>query len=1605
MELNPSRANEELRLPLAEVRKDLLDFGLRNPLLNYRLLKTRGVEVPNTGPAEVFRLLVTEGAEVSFLPVEEMQRSGLLYEPDGDGRDESHSLVRTHPRGREQPNQQAGFQTNPHELPTGISEKELEKRLLATYYAAKSSFEEQGVNTLFVALGMLIWRDSKSADEVRRAPLLLIPVELERRSAGEGFRLKYSGDDVAPNVCLLEYLKQSFGLVLDEVSDSEEIDIDSYFYSFGKAVSKQEGWSVDPKSIVLGFFSFAKFLMYRDLDPASWDNESLLLNHDVLNRLLGISTFAGDASPLADDDFVDDEIPASSAIHVVDADSTQSLAIYDVLRGLNMVIQGPPGTGKSQTIVNLIAGALASGQKVLFVAEKKAALEVVKSRLDRIGLGAACLELHSNKIKKKEVIGELKQTAWLQSRAARRDESTLSALEEAIARLNEYCNAVNAQVGNSGETIRDLYGLVLPLIRKLSGTTRRRLEISGCLNWTSAEVHRRRDFVARLQERLSQIGIPCQHPFWGSQLRVVLPSTQDGIRHSLLDSAEAARALNIAASEVAAMLGQTPPKSHLEFDTLCASAKQVALAPPLKGIDFANPDWLDQGSQIEAALSALSAVVGIRSRWKGVIRDDAWSADVSQLQTLSNELGHKWWRIFSPRWKHLKRAVAALITKPLSQPDGTMSEVLEAIRSAAKDSAVLASSTPLLVSLYGVHWAGEQSDASLLRGQFVWLIFTKRGIHSGQLSEWCLEVATTFSNKSALLGRLSECQKKAQAYSACLSDVFEKLKLDSSPTGQLGGRLTREWGQSLANLLKALSEKTDDLGGLAAYMQDRDRCREEGLERIALLSDEWEEAEHSLLDLFEYARASALLETWFQNSPALASFDVLRHKSTCQSFQELDMRHIELRRDTLAKKHVDGLPRNGTESGQISVLWREFEKKSRQMPVRKLMIKAGNVIQAIKPVFLMSPLSVANFLPPSTVVFDLVIFDEASQVKPADALGAIVRGKQSVVVGDSKQLPPTSFFETMVAQDSDTEEDDAVATSDIESILGLFCSRRAHQRMLRWHYRSKHESLIAGSNHLFYDNRLVVFPSPDRHKENVGLVYRRIQNAHYDRSRTRTNPVEARAVAEAVISHAKEQLEKPSKDRLTLGVATLSVAQRDAILDQLEILRRQSHNTEEFFLTTSHEPFFVKNLENVQGDERDVIFISIGYARTAEGYWANSFGPVNRAGGERRLNVLFSRARIRCEVFTAIRSEDINTDNGGDGIKALKAFLSYAEHGKLDIPFATGRASDSPFEEEVVSALQKRGYTVHTQVGSAGFFLDLAVVDPDSPGRYLLGVECDGAAYHSARSARDRDRLRQAVLESLGWRIYRIWSTAWFRAPEKEMKVLESAIEDAKRHRRAGCEESKPQKAAPARPFVKQAETSSEPPPLMIQTQSSTKYVFAKIRINLGIQELHEVSREQLTNWLVQVVSVEAPIHWLEAAKRIADAAGVQRVGNRIQKAFQSACNYGNQCKMFKNRKEFLWAYEPAPVQVRDRSDFPSQQKKIEYVAPEEICAAIEQAVKESYGMAAENVAVAACRRLGFARVTVDMRLTVEGQRDQLVNRGRLELRGETLVLSQDVPE
>ena len=347
--------------------------------------------------------------------------------------------------------------------------------------------------------------------------------------------------------------------------------------------------------------------------------------------------------------------------------------------------------------------------------------------------------------------------------------------------------------------------------------------------------------------------------------------------------------------------------------------------------------------------------------------------------------------------------------------------------------------------------------------------------------------------------------------------------------------------------------------------------------------------------------------------------------------------------------------------------------------------------------------------------------------------------------------------------------------------------------MLRWHYRSRHESLITVSNHEFYDNRLVLFPSPDAKRVETGLCFRHDTGTCYERgARKRFNAGEARVVADAVMAHARQ------KPDLTLGVAAFSLSQARRIEDEIELRRRADPSAEAFFADHPEEPFFVKNLENVQGDERDVILISIGYGKIDGGHMPMNFGPLNQEGGERRLNVLITRARRRLEVHSNFVAGDLDLSRtGARGVEALKTFLQYAETGILDVPRPTGQEADSPFEEVVAEALRAQGHDVHHQVGSAGFFIDLAVVDPHQPGRYLLGIECDGASYHSARSARDRDRLRQQVLEGLGWTMHRIWSTDWFKYPTRELEKAEEAIRRAERGKSLAKAPQEPTNPAP----------------------------------------------------------------------------------------------------------------------------------------------------------------------------------------------------------------
>jgi very-short-patch-repair endonuclease len=468
----------------------------------------------------------------------------------------------------------------------------------------------------------------------------------------------------------------------------------------------------------------------------------------------------------------------------------------------------------------------------------------------------------------------------------------------------------------------------------------------------------------------------------------------------------------------------------------------------------------------------------------------------------------------------------------------------------------------------------------------------------------------------------------------------------------------------------------------------------------------------------------------------------------------------------------------------LGLVTHEIKKQKRHIPIRQLVSRAGAALQAMKPCFMMGPLSVAQYLSPGKVRFDLIVMDEASQLKPEDAIGAIARGGQIVIVGDPKQLPPTNFFQRLaMEEEEDPRPDGATVVEESESILDVASTLYQPVRRLRWHYRSKHHSLIAFSNREFYQGDLVIFPSAYHESPDLGVKYHSIANGIFEQRR---NPREAAAIVDAVLEH----MQRRPQD--SLGVVALNFEQRELIEELLDSRLRTDPSATAFQarMDTKNEPLFIKNLENVQGDERDVIFISGTYGPDARGNQYQRFGPINGQTGHRRLNVLFTRARKRTEVFSSLDPDRIQAEAGSSfGLRALKKYLTFAKTGILEAPDEGADQPTNDFERSVRNVLQEKGFDAVPQIGVAGFFVDLAVRHPTRSGSYLLGVECDGASYHSGRSARDRDRLRQEILENQGWKIHRIWSTDWFKSRNAEidrlLKKIQSLLDNDAEHLRA----------------------------------------------------------------------------------------------------------------------------------------------------------------------------------------------------------------------------
>lgn len=1569
---------------LQDQRRVLLDLTYRNRLLSLpRKPSSRTIVVHDELSAQVVTLLLEKkalsfsplagGAEEEALSAEEQIRDAeepVLVQPD-DEIDTATGLASRHVDSK---------------LQTKLKSEHLQKRLLEIYYEAHTMLEEQGVNVLYLALGQLRYGERAGSDELRSAPLVLLPVTLERKSAKDRFKLKWTEEDPQENLSLREKLRVEFGLVLPPFPEADSFDFSAYLAAVRQALSSQPKWEIHENEIQLGFFSFSKLLMFLDLDPTKWPEDKQLDANPLIGSLLGEGFIEPDPGPAsASEGELDRLISVEQLKHVMDCDSSQALAIEAVRRGQSLVIQGPPGTGKSQTIANVIATAVADGKKVLFVAEKMAALDVVKRRLETIGLGPLCLELHSNKANKKSVLEELNRTLHVGRPTDVNVEQAVSRLDMVRTKLNAHAAKLHAPVGTSRQTPFRIMGMLGKLMAQYE---RPRYQLKAASEWNMDEARERASLLAEIAERAADIGDPDANVWRGmTHPPVMRPYAEEMVSH--VPGTLAAHASLLEAEAALSRAIHVPPASTLDsIRSHLDVAKSLVAAPAFDRSTISSAVWSVGLGALREAIEGGRLLSEIRARRSGEVIDSAWSKDWLQQRMVIAAKSQSFFRIFDGAYRAAIGQLQGILKGPLPKDHqariALLDDLIDGVKAAKKLEPVRESAR----AAFGGVWKDAATDWKLAASILDWV----ENQEGGNTAQEMRQLAAGVEDSTALQPLIQQLVDAVQAFNAAWGKLATALRLDVSARFE-----APDIGQvPLLSIGDALEGWTASVDGLLAWLNFHDaakRARELGLSDVINSIGIGPEALDRVVPQFWLAFYLEMLNQVTETYPELSTFDGRRHELLVKEFTELDRNRLAVAQYEAAAAHFVGTPKSSANIGALGMLRSEIMRKRNHMALRKLFEKCASPIQALKPVFMMSPLSVAQFLAPGAVEFDLLVIDEASQVEPVDALGAIARCRQIVVVGDDKQLPPTSFFSRITGGDDPDEPEEGAQAKDLESILSLCSAKGLPQRMLKWHYRSRHESLIAVSNKEFYDGELFIVPSPDRERLNAGLSFHFIEEGRFDRGNTQKNHAEAVTIAMAAIEHAKHH------PNLSLGVGAMSVRQRQAISDEIELARRE-HPELDLFISQQHkdEPFFVKNLENIQGDERDVIMISIGYGRSkSDGKMYQSFGPLNADGGHRRLNVLISRARQRCEVFSSIKADDIRIDERSRfGLVALKTFLKYAEQGDLGVAAFTGKAADSPFEESVQAVLSKHGFQVDNQVGVAGFFIDLAVVDPESSGRYLLGIECDGATYHSAASARDRDRLRQEILETHGWTIHRIWSTDWFQRPQQEADRLLRAVSSAKttRHR---VDVSKPTASALIPNGISRELLS--PVTSGKSTAISNKYVEASFTPGNAHLPPHQVPLASMAHTVRRIIEIEGPIHIDEIVARVRDLWKLGRAGSRIQGAVNDALRHIAGSGQVKSEADCYHMVD-APVSIRDRSGAESKSlKKPELLPPQEIRAAIIQLLDEAHGGTRDEVIVAVSRALGILSTSQQLRQAIGGQVDLLIERNALAEAGGQLTV------
>ena len=1521
--------------------RKLLDFSLRNNFLNLSI-RSRAIQFISFDVASIEDYL-QENTEYCIHPI-----------PEGAVRvDREERLLRSSMVSALEPLVLNDI-TKQKLLHTYYSEEETQQVLKNIYRHARTTREETGANPLYLAIGLLRWYEKKNSPKARYAPLLLLPVDLVYKRGR--YYVRKRDEEISLNITLIEYIRQTYGIRIKGIDplphDEHGVDVPLVFAQVRDALREQSKWDVE-EECVLGTFSFNKYLMWHDIH----NHREQLISHPVVSSLVS-GSLQWQPQPLQTNLAEEDKHLAPGCIALpVPVDSSQLSAVLEAGRGSSFILYGPPGTGKSQTITNLIANALYQGRRVLFVAEKMAALSVVQKRLEKIGLGPFCLELHSNKVTKKHVLEQLdKALHAAKIREPEEYDAVAQKLYERRMLLIQYLESLHEDREGSKFSLYecisryesyDVEPLTVLLNEKLA-------HLDGELLTIYEEL-----LGSKLPAVLNVVGQPSEHPLVG--LYPTLDCIQDPqtLARLLDEGAALAERIQRARALLTEIIGADLEDSELSF-RLGLDLLSVISSSPLTQSSVASVAFdARQKDQLYSIWEHMKNRDELHRMLTADCREEFLEVDALSLLQEWKAIQDTW---FLPRFFSSRSYLKKLSFYSDKLQNQTVAAYLERVLEYQKEVKYCVDNSSVMQQLLGSTLSTEE-----LGGVVEYLPRLAQAVES-LADALHLSVPSVQDRIKSIPSE--ELSHKLQGLDT-LPDEWSQYLKQSEPWVTYHFPSDRPFSESLSSRFVCWQANQGQIAKWYSWAQLRGELSSQGLDVIVQEVESTQVDTAQLTNAFYKGLYRALAEQKISRRELLCTFEgelfdqqVQRYKDLTAEFQELSKKMLYARLSNQLPHIYEDLD-NSSEIGRLN---RNIANGGRGTSIRQLLDDIPNLLPRLCPCMLMSPMSVAQYIDLGAEKYDLVVFDEASQMPTSEAIGAIARGNALVVVGDPKQMPPTSFFGT----NSVDEEEESI--DDLESILQDCQALSLPSLQLNWHYRSRHESLIAFSNHEYYDGELITFPSVDDQATKVRFIQ---VKGIYDKGKTRQNKAEAEAIVHEVCRRLRDENLRGE----SMGIVAFSAAQQNLIEDTLTDCMARDASLQEL-ADQLHEPIFIKNLENVQGDERDVILFSIGYGADSMGQLSMNFGPLNKVGGERRLNVAVSRARCEMLVFSTMTSDQIDLRRTkAKGVEGLKHFLEYAERQTLARrPQSDSDSADRIIAEQIADRLQRAGYPAMIQLGRSSFKVNLAVALPSAPDCYRLGILIDGETYRRTQTTRDREVGQPGVLGNLNWEVMRVWSPDWFSQPDLVIERILTRLNS--------LPESpvKPQSAPVTSPFsITEAEIIAEP------TTSSAA---------LEYPDTESYVSTSLEAFVCEVVTLEQPITYSLLSKRVAAFKSFTRVTPTITGIvdsllplfYTSLDREGLVLWKSQADQEHWEGYRPNTAETK---------RSIEEIPSVELMEVLLEVVKQNISIAPDAATLSAAKRMGFSRRGANVEAAFTYALEQLLKNGLLAENEGKLLLPQ----